>query len=107
MAKTTAGILKISQEDIAQIAFPVPPPDEITECIRRFSEQAQSTNDTLAILEKTRTDRAALREAILKYAFEGRLVPQDPSDEPASIFLARLCAEAPAPRRARGRKTAS
>lgn len=35
----------------------------------------------------------ALRQAILKKAFTGRLVPQDPSDEPASVLLARLRAE--------------
>jgi type I restriction enzyme S subunit len=31
-----------------------------------------------------------LRQAILKRAFEGRLVPQDPADEPASVLLARI-----------------
>jgi hypothetical protein len=35
-------------------------------------------------------DRVALRQSILKAAFEGRLVPQDPTDEPASALLARL-----------------
>ena len=35
----------------------------------------------------------ALRQSILKKAFEGRLVPQDPNDEPASILLERIRAE--------------
>ena len=35
----------------------------------------------------------ALRQAILKRAFLGQLVPQDPSDEPASILVARIRAE--------------
>jgi type I restriction enzyme S subunit len=35
-----------------------------------------------------RADR--LRQAILKRAFEGRLVPQDPNDEPAAVLLERL-----------------
>jgi len=30
---------------------------------------------------------ARLRQAILKKAFEGRLVPQDPNDEPASVLI--------------------
>jgi type I restriction enzyme S subunit len=34
-----------------------------------------------------------LRQAILKKAFEGRLVPQDPEDEPASVLLERIRAE--------------
>jgi type I restriction enzyme S subunit len=32
----------------------------------------------------------ALRQAILKKAFTGQLVAQDPADEPASVLLARL-----------------
>jgi hypothetical protein len=33
---------------------------------------------------------SAQRQSILKAAFEGRLVPHDPADEPASALLARL-----------------
>ena len=35
----------------------------------------------------------ALRQSILKQAFAGKLVPQDPSDEPADKLLARIRAE--------------
>ena len=34
-----------------------------------------------------------LRQSILKQAFEGKLVPQDAKDEPASVLLERLKAE--------------
>ena len=48
---------------------------------------------------------AGLRRSVLKDAFMGRLVPQDPSDEPASVLLERIRAErAAAPPRARSRR---
>jgi type I restriction enzyme S subunit len=31
-----------------------------------------------------------MRQSILKWAFEGRLVEQDPTDEPASVLLERI-----------------
>lgn len=52
-----------------------------------------------------------LRQAILKRAFAGELVPQDPSDEPAGVLLERIRAERAARQpekrpRAKGRRTA-
>lgn len=35
----------------------------------------------------------ALRQSILKKAFEGKLVPQNPDDEPTAVLLARIKAE--------------
>ena len=34
-----------------------------------------------------------LKQSILKKAFEGRLVPQDPTDEPASVLLQKIKTE--------------
>jgi type I restriction enzyme, S subunit len=45
-------------------------------------------------LERQRKAATALRQAVLKAAFSGHLVRQDPTDEPASALLARLATEA-------------
>lgn len=90
LAKTTAGILKISQEDIAQIFLPMPPLAEVDEILRRATAALIINTDTLEFLKDRAADATRLRQAILKSAFEGTLVPQDPSDEPASVMLERL-----------------
>ena len=45
-----------------------------------------------------------LRQAVLKQAFEGRLVEQDPDDEPASVLLERIRAQREARTPARGKQ---
>ena len=57
-------------------------------------ERRLSVVDELERAVEANLARAArLRQAILKQAFEGRLVPQDPDDEPASALLARIQAQ--------------
>lgn len=92
-ARTTAGIYKINQDHINNYRVPVPPIAEqeiIYEAIeRRLSVVEQLEIDTKINLKKSE----ALRQSILKKAFSGQLVPQDPSDEPTSVLLERIQAE--------------
>jgi type I restriction enzyme S subunit len=103
LAKTTAGILKISQDDIAQIALPIPPPPEAAEILRRVSDALTAADDTLAMLDAEAADAARLKQSILKASFEGRLVQENPADEPASALLARLTTYATTANTKRGR----
>ena len=57
-------------------------------------EKADSSIDELtAEIDNQLLKADALRQSILKKAFSGQLVPQDPNDEPASLLLERIKAE--------------
>jgi len=72
------------------------------------TQKIESVLSDIDQLEQTIThslqQAEALRQSILKKAFSGQLVAQDPNDEPASVLLERIRAERAAQPKARGRK---
>lgn len=92
-AKTTAGIWKVSQADLATVMLRTPPLKEQQEIVIRVN-LAFTLIDVVEQWVSQSTDRlAVLDQSILAKAFRGELVPQDPNDEPASVLLARIKAE--------------
>ena len=78
---------------VRQITIPLAPLAEqqriVAELERHLSVNQQAETTVLASLKRA----GRLRQSILKQAFSGRLVPQHPSDEPASVLLERIVAE--------------
>jgi len=83
------------------IPVPLPPHAEQKRIANRIDTLLSITENMVQLLERQNLRTARLRQSILKWAFEGKLVPQDPEDEPASALLDRIKAECSASRRYR------
>lgn len=80
----------INLEILEKVAIPFPSTDEQKEIVDKVS-QIFSQIDALENWCATELARSStLRQSILKSAFSGKLVPQDPADEPARELLKRI-----------------
>jgi len=87
----------ISKEKIVSTLMPLPPVAEQKRIVEKL-RILQPYIDYYAVLEKsdiklTQSFPEKLKKCILQYAVQGKLVPQDPADEPASVLLERIRAE--------------
>jgi type I restriction enzyme S subunit len=91
-----------SLADVNEIPVPLCSLPEQLEIVRLLDAQFEVIERNERELDAALKRSEALRQAILKKAFTGRLVPQVATDEPASTLLARLRTEraaAPASKR--------
>ena len=105
-AKTTTTQVNLSITNCRRLPMPLPPLAEQRRIVERVDElltlAAAAAAQTAASISRAHR----LRQALLRWAFEGKLVDQDPNDEPAEKLLARVRAErvAAAPiKKSRGR----
>ena len=89
-ARTTAGIYKINQSHIRGFVLPLPSLAEQSEIVRSLNDRLDAVDTLQAEIDANLARADALRQSILKKAFAGKLVPQDPDDEPAQALLARI-----------------
>ena len=74
-AKTTAGIFKINQRDIASFRLPIPTLGEQREIVAEVDRRFSVLDQVEATVTTSLARCGVLRQAILKRAFAGRLVP--------------------------------
>lgn len=100
-AASSAGQYNLNQSFLKRLQIPLPPKDVRDEILRVQSEIGSELNRLKHGICLARKRAAALRRSLLRAAFDGELVDQDPNDEPADVALARLRDEAkPTPKRA-------
>jgi type I restriction enzyme S subunit len=93
LAKSTSGLHTLSSAKIKSVRIPVPS----LERQRQLVDDAELWRSHLEVasteIASALTRAGSLRRKLLDEAFRGRLVPQEPADEPASALLARIYAE--------------
>ena len=92
-AKTTAGQTNLTLEVCRGLPVPVPPLAEQAEIVRLLNQQLEALTEQARAIDRAIAMAAAQRQNILRAAFSGQLVPQDPNDEPASVLLERIRAQ--------------
>ncbi|RBI37396.1 restriction endonuclease subunit S [Xanthomonas oryzae pv. oryzae] len=98
----------INLKVLNQVKLRIPPIKEQTEIVRHVEQLFAYADQLEAKVAAAQQRIDALTQSLLAKAFRGELVPQDPSDEPASALLDRIRAQrAATPKPKRGRKAAT
>ena len=88
---------RVGTETMTSLLVPVPPLEEQRRLVEKIDEVASAVSAYDVAYQKTETLNSAfpeaLKKSILQEAVQGKLVPQDPSDEPAEALLERIRAE--------------
>lgn len=106
-AKSTSGVNNVNAQELQNLELPLP-------SIAAQKERIASIESAFTWIERLTGDATSARklidyldQSVLAKAFKGDLVPQDPTDEPASALLERIRSErAAAPKAKRGHKKA-
>ena len=88
---------RVGTETMTSLLVPIPPLEEQRRIVEKIDEVASAVSAYDVAYQKNEASNStfpeALKKSILQEAVQGKLVPQDPSDEPADALLERIRAE--------------
>jgi type I restriction enzyme S subunit len=90
VASQQCGQANVNGTKLQALAIPLPPLAEQETIVAEVEQQLSDIAATEDYIAASLKRAGRLRQSILKEAFAGRLVPQDPADEPASALLDRI-----------------
>jgi type I restriction enzyme S subunit len=88
--KQTTNLASINKSVLSMFPIPLPSMEEQEVVIKTLDDSMSLIESLESEVESSLAKSETLRQSILKKAFSGELVPQDPNDEPASALLARI-----------------
>lgn len=89
-AKSSSGVNNINSEEIKRLIISLPSLSQQEKIVQEIESRLSVCDKIEETIANSLQQAEALRLSIIKKAFEGKLVPQDPNDEPAEKLLERI-----------------
>jgi type I restriction enzyme S subunit len=99
--------VNLTQKRFRELRVPIPSLKTQASVVAATHRMLSIADSSLTVLDRQFARAARLRQSILKRAFEGKLVRQDPNDEPADVLLERIRAARAAESNGRKKQTGS
>lgn len=87
---TTAGNYSINGTNLKKIVIDIPPIEEQKIIVSKIEEGVLLIQNSDKWISNNIVKFEQIKKIVLKLAFEGNLIPQDPNDEPASVLLEKI-----------------